>query len=133
MIDRDVAVMARGLVKAQQQSGEKYEQETAYRSLCEGLPILLRTAGLTRAVTFLDAKRKKEKSHLVMLQHLEQQLEGIGIFSDSKTRKLHLSEFVVSKELTMDAYCHASRMAFRVAYWHKRLAQALLRPKEGGR
>jgi len=133
MIDRDIAVLARTLVESRIQAGETHEEETAYRSLCEGLPILLRTAGLTRAVTFLDAKKGKDpkkSEHGVLLSHLEQQLKASGVYSDTQEKTLNLGEYVVSSGLSMTEYCHLSSLALRVAYWHKRLAQALLRQKE---
>jgi CRISPR type III-B/RAMP module-associated protein Cmr5 len=129
VIDRDIAVLARTLVSGQAQTTEQHKEETEYRSLCEGLPILLRTAGLTRTVAFLDAK---EGAHRAVLEHLGKQLENSGVYSDTKARKLDLRALVMSKELTMETYCHVSRLAFRIAYWHKRMAQALLK-KEGAR
>lgn len=129
MIDRNIAVLARELVGKQVETTTAHEQESKYRSLCEGLPILLRTAGLTRTVTFLDAK-KKSAEYAAVLRHLQEQLESAGVYSDARERTLELSRFVVSKELTTEAYCHVSRLAFRVAYWHKRLSQALLRRKD---
>jgi CRISPR type III-B/RAMP module-associated protein Cmr5 len=132
-LDRAIAAQAREFVESQQQKTPDHAAESEYRSLCESLPILLRTAGLTRTVTFLDAKKKAENNAGVLLDHLTQQLQSVGVYNKPELRVLNLPQLVVSKDLSTPHYRHISSLAFRVAYWHKRLAQALLRQKEGGR
>jgi CRISPR type III-B/RAMP module-associated protein Cmr5 len=137
-LDRGVATMARELVESQQQSTPDHVAESEYRSLCESLPILLRTAGLTRTVTFLEAKGKEDRSGQsnkegVLLDHLRRQLLAMDVYSNPKQRSLELPCLVTSKDLSTPDYRHISSLAFRVAYWHKRLAQALLRQRECGR
>jgi len=137
-LDRGIAGLARDLVEKQQQDTPDHQAESEYRSLCESLPILLRTAGLTRTITFLDAKKKADKSGKsntegVLLDHLRQQLQSVGVYSDAKQPILELPRLVTSREMSTPHYRHVSGLAFRVAYWHKRLAQALLRPREGAR
>jgi len=137
-LDRGIAGLARDLVDTQQQKTPDHLAESEYRSLCESLPILLRTAGLTRTITFLDAKRKADKSGKsntegVLLDHLHQQLRAVGVYNDAKQPVLDLARLLTSREMSTPHYRHISSLAFRVAYWHKRLAQALLRPREGGR
>jgi len=125
MIDGEIAGLARELVRKQTQSGTEHKEETAYRSLCEGLPVLLRTAGLARTVTFLDAKKNSGAEYAAMLEHMEKQLRELA-----RDRSMNLSEWVASKECKASEYQHLSTLAFRIAYWHKRLAQALLRKKD---
>ena len=137
-LDRGIATMARELVESQQQKTPDHLAESEYRSLCESLPILLRTAGLTRTITFLEAKKKADRSGQsnkqgVLLDHLSQQLLAMDVYSNPKQRILELPRLVTSKDLSTPDYRHISSLAFRVAYWHKRLAQALLRQREGGR
>lgn len=126
MIDRDVATRAMALVKVQKQEDPKHDGESSYRAACERLPILLRTAGLRRTVAFLDAKGGVEK---IVLSHLREQLQSAGIYSDEPNKKLDLLKLIVSKETSLANYRHLSSLAFRVAYWHKRMSQALLRTK----
>lgn len=139
MIDRLIAARARELVETQKEPTPDHVHESAYRALCESLPILLRTAGLTRAVTYLDAKKdlgnddKPKNEYAFILAHMESQLEAAGIYNDQKGRKPNLSRYVVSGDLSTIAYTHVSKLAFRVAYWHKRMAQALLRRRDDDR
>ena len=131
MIEGHIAGMARELVRTQIRPGTTHKEESAYRSLCEGLPILLRTAGLTRTVAFLSAKRKPGDEYSSILDHLQMQLQEAGINANAKDRSLNLLEWVTSPQRTTAEYRHVSSIALRVAYWHKRLAPALLRKKEG--
>ena len=126
MIDGQIAGTARDLVKKQVATGSAHQEESAYRSLCEGLPILLRIAGLARTIAFLDAKGGE---HAAMLEHMRIQLQGVGIYTDAKAESLNLAEWVTAKQRTAAEYRHVSTIALRVAFWHKRLAQALLRKK----
>lgn len=126
MIENRIAGTARVLVHAQLQSDTEHKEESAYRSLCEGLPALLRTAGLARTVTFLAAKSDSASEHAAVLQHLDKQLRELGILADAKTA---LVTWVTSNERKTSEYRHVSTLTFRIVYWHKRLAQALLRKK----
>ena len=126
MIDGHIAGTARDLVKKQITAANKHAEESAYRSLCEGLPVLLRTAGLARTVAFLDAKGGE---HAVVLEHIRMQLQGAGIYSDAKTRSLNLGEWITTGQRSAAEYRHVSTLALRIAFWHKRLAQALLRKR----
>ena len=137
-LDRGIASLARVLVDDQRQETPEHEGESDYRSLCESLPILLRTAGLTRTVTFLHAKKQTDKSGQsnkqgALLDHLQQQLRAMGVYSDRGERTLDLPRLATSRDLSTPQYRHISSLAFRAAYWHKRLAQALLRPRETGK
>lgn len=129
MIDGSIAGMARDLVGKQQQPGSEHKEETAYRSLCEGLPVLLRTAGLARTVMFLAAKERSGAEYKAVLDHMQRQLKEAGIYSNAKEASLDLPVWATSKQRKTAEYRHVSTLAFRVAYWHKRLAQALLRKK----
>lgn len=129
MIDGEIAGRAQELVGKQIQPGSEHREETAYRSLSEGLPVLLRTAGLARAVMFLAAKKRSAPEYAAILDHMQRQLQDSGIYSDAAKRSLALADWVITKRTTAE-YRHASMLAFRVAYWHKRLAQALLRKKD---
>ncbi len=127
MTDGNIAGLARSLVAKQVQQDPQHKEETAYRALCESLPVLLRTAGLARTVSFLAAKESAECR--AVLDHLRQQLQATGVYTDPKNEKLDLAAWVTSRELKAADYRRVSLLAFRAAYWHKRLAQALLRKK----
>jgi len=62
-IERRIAGKARELVSGQEEKNDaEHKSETSYRSLCESLPILLRTAGLAQTAVFLKAKSAEHKT-----------------------------------------------------------------------
>ena len=122
-IERRIAGRARELVGQQRETDATHVKETAYRSLCEGFPILLRSAGLAQTVAYLRAKSKGEYGALH--DHLEQQFRGLGLLE-----KGALSEKVADPGLSQGDYRLYSEIAMQAALWHKRLAQALLRKKD---
>jgi len=122
-IERRIAGKARDLVSMQIEKTPKHEAETDYRSVCEGLPILLRNAGLLQTVAFLKAKHDKQET---IYQHLETQLRNLGFLNTSES----LIGKVTGPDLTMPQYRFLSEIVMLVAYWQKRMAQALLRPAE---
>jgi len=113
--DHQISAKAQELVmKLRDQPGE-----AEYRSLSESFPILLRSAGLLQAVSFLGTK-KEDAAHGKLLLHLEAQFLGLRLL---KEREL-LSGKIPSK--TRD-YMLWTRLMDRAAYWHKRMSQAHLR------
>jgi CRISPR type III-B/RAMP module-associated protein Cmr5 len=121
-IERRIAGKARDLVEGQKETGAKHEKESAYRSLCESFPILLRGAGLAQTVSYLRAKSKGEYGALY--DHLEDQFRNLGFLGAEA-----LSEKAASPQLSQTNYRLYSEMAMHAALWHKRMAQALLRKK----
>lgn len=120
-LEQKIAGAARDLVQSEAQPGNaKHESETAYRACCEGLPILLRAAGLAQTAAFLKAKEGR------IYQHMETQLRNLGFLTGDET----LIAKTTDPSLTMPQYRLLFEMAMLVAFWHKRMAQALLRKKE---
>jgi CRISPR type III-B/RAMP module-associated protein Cmr5 len=121
-IERRIAGKARDLVGGQKDTGARHEKESAYRSLCESFPILLRGAGLAQTVSYLRAKSKDEYGALY--DHLEDQFRNLGFLGAEA-----LSEKAADPRLSQADYRLYSEMAMHAALWHKRMAQALLRKK----
>jgi len=78
---------------------------------------------------FLAAKEKSGGEYKAILDHMQKQLTEAGIYSNAKEASLGLAVWATSRQRKTAEYRHVSTLAFRVAYWHKRLAQALLRKK----
>ena len=114
-LERQISEKAITLVKAQSTS-----HPAEYRSLCERLPTLLRTAGLAQMLAFLRAKGGHP--HGDVYQHMQEQFSNLGIPVDGG-----LFDMVVSPRTDTSQYRFYSRVAARIAFWHKRLAQALLK------
>jgi len=122
-LDRKIAAKAKELVEPLH--GTNFTtKESEYRALCESFPILLRTAGLVQSVAFLKAK--KEHPHGTLAGHLEIQMRGIELLPAGKD----LVEIAATRNAA--EYRLYSQMAARVAYWHKRMAQAYLITKKEG-
>jgi CRISPR type III-B/RAMP module-associated protein Cmr5 len=98
-----------------------------YRSFCEGFPTLLRTAGLLQTLMFLEAKKEAKKGHPhgTLLGHLKSQFATLGLIENDK---IDLAVKVAT--LPTPEYMTWTRMADKIAYWHKRFAQALLKDKD---
>jgi len=123
-LERKIAGKARDLVQAQKQEDDpKHEAESKYRSVCEGLPVLLRTAGLAQTAAFLNAKQDEHKK---AYEHLESQLRHLGFLGSQDT----LFAKATDPGLTTAQYRLFSEVAMLVAFWNKRMAQALLRKKD---
>jgi CRISPR/Cas system CMR-associated protein Cmr5 small subunit len=105
-LERQISGLALELVKTKQASGG-----SEYRSFCEGFPTLLRSAGLAQTLAFLKAKGGCP--HGDVYSHLEKHFEGL------------LATVTDPRTLTPQ-YRLYSQLALRMAFWHKRLAQALL-------
>ena len=114
--DRQIAKLAQELVKGQA-SGQPSEAE--YRSFAEGFPVLLRTAGLLQTAVFLKAKGGHP--HGTIYQHLESQLKGLQAIQKDLVE-------TVSALPTVE-YRLQTQVTARIAYWHKRMAQAYLKTR----
>jgi CRISPR type III-B/RAMP module-associated protein Cmr5 len=102
------------------------DKQKEFRSLAEGFPTLLRTAGLLQSVAFLKAKAKPKTAHGTVLDHFTAQFRQLGLL---KEKDADLVKRVLS--LSTIEYMAWTRIADRAAYWQKRFAQALLkRPEE---
>jgi CRISPR type III-B/RAMP module-associated protein Cmr5 len=115
-LERQISTLALALVKDKR--GPKAGE---YRSFCEGFPTLLRTAGLAQTLAFLRAKGGSPCGDVY--EHLCAHFEGLELTSADGG----LLETVIDTQRTQTSqYRFYSQVALRVAYWHKRLAQALL-------
>jgi len=115
-IERQISRLALELVSSQKGAGSM-----EYRSFCEGLPALLRTAGLAQTSAFLlDFKAGSAQRNLYT--HLEDHFRALNFIAADDS----LLDVVASRDTATAQYRFYSRMALRVAQWHKRIAQALL-------
>ncbi len=102
--------------QVEQVSQDFPKQKSKYKSMCEKLPILIRTAGLTQALAFVEAKAVDEPAWKNLLKHLTKTLERPTLVADS--RNVELGE-----------YMRLTRDVLSVLLWYKRFAQSLLADK----
>jgi len=131
-IERTIAGKAKELVEQRKEETERHENESEYRALCESFPILLRSAGLAQSVAFLRAKgaenrkAKEKNSYAHLYDHLQQQFRNLQFLSGAEA----LSERAASPQLAASEYRLYTEIAMRIALWHKRMAQAMLRQRK---
>lgn len=90
-----------------------------YRSMSQGLPVLVRQAGLLQALVFLYTRG--EAGHKTLLKHLATTLE-----------KKNEEDLLKScrEAASLSDYMWLTRQAMAALEWYKRFADALL-PKDG--
>jgi CRISPR type III-B/RAMP module-associated protein Cmr5 len=121
-LEQKIAAKALELVNKMRATGDSPSPaETEYRSHIEGLPAMLRTCGLSRTLAFLKARNETPKK---IAAHLEEQFQYSGILDPAKELQKQLAQ------CSLREYRAYARVALMVALWHKRIAQARLRPKE---
>jgi CRISPR/Cas system CMR-associated protein Cmr5 small subunit len=115
-LDARIATKARVLVEARKQPADdkEHKEETSYRAWCEGFPVFLRTCGLLNTLAFFAQKDDERK---LLCGNVQEQLRELGY--NARIEALGLADYMLY-----------SRVAMRIAIWHKRLAQALLRKVE---
>lgn len=126
MMEQKIAALSQNLVKSQRHEPFK-DSEAEYRSFCEGLPALLRTAGLAQALAFLRAK--DGGPHRIVYGHMQEHFRNLKLLD----AKEDLAELVIdSTRMPMPKYRLYSRLALQIAHWHHRMVQALLRGRKDG-
>ena len=101
--------------------GELKESKPEYKSFCEGFPTLLRSAGLLQTLLFLEAK--KAHPHGTLLKQLKSHFAELGLAQPNADLATTVAGLGTAEYMTW------TRMADKIAYWHKRFAQALLTEK----
>jgi CRISPR-associated protein Cmr5 len=117
--DQQYATLAFEKVNAFQTATTDEAKQKKYGSMAHKLPVLIRTAGLSQSLAFLDARGSEEQQQL--LQHLA---ETIGATNSatllSRVRAAELGEYM---RLTHDAQT--------ALLWFKRFAQSVLKVESG--
>lgn len=104
------AAVSRRLTQAQDATLNK----ARYGSLAHKLPVLIRTAGLAQALSFVDARGKDEGRWL-----LDDLALTIGLGGGPALVRQ-------SREAQLSAYMHLARQALDALLWYKRFAQSIL-------
>jgi CRISPR-associated protein Cmr5 len=94
------------------------EEQKQYGSMAHKLPVLIRTAGLSQALAYVDARGKEPHHHL--LEHLATTLD--------MTKENLLKQ---SREAELSEYMHLTEQTITALLWYKRFAQSVLDVKAG--
>jgi CRISPR-associated protein Cmr5 len=108
-----------------QVQGWKEAERNRYGALAHKLPVLIRTAGLVQALTFLDAKAKdeQEKQGQQSPNAYRQLLTDLAQTMKKDTKDALLER---AREAELTEYTLLTRQALAVLLWYKRFAQSLL-------
>lgn len=113
--------------------GEKYPKETnqkqrdKYGAMAQKLPLLIRTAGLAQAISFLEAKSKKdnEKPNLMLLEDLSDVIKKEMKFDQNFTDKCRSAK--------MTEYLRLTQNTLAALLWFKRYSVSVLDVEENTR
>jgi|SRR5579875_2243583 len=108
--------------------GWKEAERNRYGALAHKLPVLIRTAGLVQALTFLDAKakdeqEKQEKQGQQSPNAYWQLLTDLAQIMKKDTKDALLER---AREAELTEYTLLTRQALAALLWYKRFAQSLL-------
>lgn len=87
--------------------------KTRYGSLAHRLPVMIRTAGLTQALAFLNARGKTEGEQL-----LSDLAHSLGMTAEQLMTR--------SRTAPVLEYMRLTQQSLRVLLWYKRFAQTIL-------
>lgn len=92
-----------------------------YKSMTENLPVLVRTAGLTQALHFVEKRNKK------LIEHLAITLDIEGNDVDEKCKRL----LEKSRKANLEDYIYLTNKVLTALQWYKRFSGSLLKkPKQ---
>jgi CRISPR-associated protein Cmr5 len=110
--DQRYAVDAYNNVFAAKQNGKNFYEK--YGSMAHKLPILIRTAGLAQALSFVEAKASDNIALKRLLVDIGKTVSANAPLSE-KARGANLIEYILLTKQVMDALL-----------WYKRFAQSVL-------
>ncbi len=93
-----------------------------YKTLTKKAGSLVRNSGLIQTLAFFCARGQKEheEHHQLLLDHLEQELQGLGLISQDE--KLYQAV----REAEVPQYMVFTREVLGLLNWHKRLVETLI-------
>jgi CRISPR-associated protein Cmr5 len=111
--------------KVEPHLSKKKEERTKYGTMAQKLPVLIRTAGLAQAISFLEAKSKKDSEE--MNKQLLDDLSGtvaemMGFDKSNFAEKCRNAE--------MSEYLRLTQNTLAALLWFKRFSVSVLEVKE---
>jgi len=97
------------------------EKRKKYGSMAHKLPVLIRVAGLTQALHFLDSRGDRDQK--LLLRHLALTLGYV----DEEKLKAEEQLLESSRTSQLSAYMRLTQQTMGALQWYKRFAQSVLR------
>ncbi len=94
------------------------DEKKKYGTMAHKLPILIRTAGLTQALAFVQARGSEAQNKL--LDHIANAIEIEGIQNGNNLAQK-------SREESLEQYIFLSRRVMMALVWYKRFVESVLK------
>jgi CRISPR-associated protein Cmr5 len=97
---------------------ENNPKKKQYGSMAHKLPVLIQTAGLAQALSFVDAKSKSPSGKIL----------GMLLNDLAQTLKIQNAQELVSRsrDAGLSEYMHLTKRCLFALLWYKRFAQSVL-------
>lgn len=100
---------------------EVRQNKEEYKSMADKLPVLVQSAGLAQALSFVETRGSETQKRL--LEDLSETLKNVGRIE--RLRNQSLAEY--SRETTsLQEYLHLTRQVMTALLWYKRFASSVL-------
>lgn len=108
-------------VSAFKQKNTDQKKIKQYGSMAHKLPVMIRSAGLAQSLAFVQAKCKKQKACMQLLNDLAKTL-------DQPAGETFVEK---SRNASLDDYMFLTQNALAALLWYKRYAQSVLNVESG--
>jgi CRISPR-associated protein Cmr5 len=125
MLTREQQYAARTFEQLFELAPQPEEKRKKYGSMAHKLPVLIRIAGLSQALHFLDSRGNDDQK--LLLRHLALTLG----FVDEDELKAEAQLLERSRASQLSAYMRLTQQAMSALQWYKRFAQSVLRVESG--
>ena len=111
--------------KVEKHLSKSKEERTKYGAMAQKLPVLIRTAGLAQAISFLEAKSKKvsEEMNKQLFEDLSETVSEMMSFDKSKFS-------TQCRESAMSEYLLLTQNTLAALLWFKRFSVSVLEVEE---
>jgi CRISPR-associated protein Cmr5 len=115
MLTRNQAIASDVFLKVSSHNKDKSKkQKEEYKSMAEKFPVLVQTAGLAQALSFIEVKAMDNEMHKKLLSDLCATLKRPNLCNDSRNTQ------------NLQEYLHLTRQVMLHLLWYKRFAKSVL-------
>lgn len=97
----------------------KESEKSQYASMAHKLPVLIRTAGLAQALSFVEARHKANTPARNLLTHLNTVLNNENLINGDLANKSRTTS-------NLGEYMRLTQNVLAALHWYKRFAQSVL-------
>lgn len=128
MLTREQQYAAKAFSQVCELKDRRPEEKTKYGSMAHKLPVLIRIAGLSQALHFVDSRGNEDQRKL--LRHLAETLNFTD--DDGEKPKTAVEKLLdSSRTAQLSTYMRLTHQALAALQWYKRFAQSVLKVQSG--